>query len=94
MLKVEEIKLFLRIDNDEEDKLLSSLLSTSVELVEGVIRQSLTNFDPIPETIRQALLYCISTMYENRQGGKDGIQVPEMLELVKRLTFVYRKEVF
>ena len=94
MITIDEVKSYLRIDNNEEDGLLSSLLSTAKELVEGVIRQSLTSFDPLPETLKQAVLFSVATMYEERQIGKDGIQVPDMLDMVKRLTFAYRKETF
>ena len=94
MITLDEVKLYLRVDNEEEDGLLSSLLSTAIDLVEGVIRQKLITFDPLPETLKQAVLYCVATMYEDRQVSKDGIQVPEMLDMVKRLTFAYRKEAF
>ncbi len=94
MVTLEEVRLFLRIDNDEEDRLLSSLIVTAKELVEGVIRQNLESFGELPETLRQAMLFVISTMYEQRQVTKNGIDTQSMMDLVKRLTFAYRKEVF
>ena len=94
MITIDEAKLFLRIDNDDEDTLLSSLLLTSTELVEGVIRQSITAFETMPETIKQSILFCTATMYEQRQGGKDGLSMTEVLDTVKRLCFAHRKECF
>ncbi len=92
MIALNDAKLFLRIDDDAEDNLLSSLITASQELVEGVLRQNLSNFDPLPECIKQAILFCISTMYEERQISKEGLYAKDMLEMVKRLTFAYRKE--
>ncbi len=94
MFTLEEVKLFLRIDNDEEDAVVSSLIVTSVELVEGVIRRSVAEFETVPETLHQACLFVIATLYENRQGGKNGLDMQGMLDVVKRLTFAYRKESF
>ncbi len=94
MVTLEEVKLFLRIDNDEEDTVLSSLIVTSIELVEGVIRRSVAEFDSVPETLRQACLFVVATLYENRQGGKNGLNMQDVLDVVKRLTFAYRKESF
>ena len=94
MVTINEVRLFLRIDNDDEDTLLSSLLLTSTELVEGVIRQSITSFETLPETIKQSILFCTATMYEQRQGGKEGLSMIELLDTVKRLCFAHRKEGF
>ena len=94
MIMIDEVKLFLRIDNDDEDTLLSSLLLTSVELVEGVIRQSVSAFETMPETIKQSILFCIATMYEQRQGGKDGLSMMALLDTIKRLCFAHRLEGF
>jgi uncharacterized phage protein (predicted DNA packaging) len=94
MLTLNEVKLFLRLDGDEEDNLVSSLILMSTELVEGILRRKLTEFDPVPETIKQAILLAVATFYENRQGGKDGLNSADLIDLIKRLTFAHRKESF
>lgn len=93
MPTLEEIKLYLRIDNDEEDTLINSLLATSKELVEGILRKQLSEFSPLPETIKQAILYIISTLYESRQVDKSyGISMQELTDTIRRLLFAYREE--
>lgn len=94
MISLNDAKLFLRIDGDEEDNLVSSLLIMSTELVEGIIRRKISDFETVPETIRQAVLLAVGTLYENRQGGKDGLNTADLIDLIKRLTFAYRKEAF
>ena len=97
MLELSEIKSFLRIDGDDEDKLLASLSFTATELVEGTLRKKLSDFDEIPETVRQAMLIVIATLYEERQvnkSGKEGVGITDVLDLVRRMLFAYREEKF
>ncbi len=94
VVTLKEAKLFLRIDGNEEDALVSSLIIMATELVEGILRRKLSEFDTVPETIRQSMLLAVATLYENRQGGKDGLNTADLIDLIKRLTFAYRKEAF
>lgn len=97
MLELREIKDFLRIDGDESDKLLVSLSFTARDLVEGTLRKKLDEFERVPETVRQAMLIVIATLYEERQvskSGKEGIGMTDVLELVRLMLFAYREEKF
>ena len=96
MLELKETKEFLRVDGCEEDMLISSLIVTAQELVEEVIRKKLDEFDDVPETIRQAMLILVGTLYEERQISKrkDGVDIAETLDLVRRMLFAYRGEKF
>lgn len=92
VVSLAEAKLFLRVDGDTEDALITSLIATSEELCESVIREEMTSFRVVPETLKQAILFCVATLYEQRQGGKDGLDTAQMLDVVRRMTFAYRKE--
>lgn len=96
MLTLQETKEFLRLDGDDEDALVSSLIVTAQELVEDTLRYRLTEFEEIPETVHQAMLIVVGTLYEERQVAKDksGVDIKETLDLVRRMLFAYRKEVF
>ena len=96
MLTLQETKDFLRLDGDDEDALVSSLIVTAKELTEGVLRRKLTEFKEIPETIHQAMLIVVATLYEERQVAKDksGVDIKETLDLVRRMLFAYRREEF
>ena len=67
MISLQETKEFLRVDDDTEDALISSLIVTAKVLVEDVLRRPLADFDRIPEPIHQAMLIVTATLYEERQ---------------------------
>ena len=96
MLTLQETKDFLRLDGDDEDALVSSLIVTAKELTEGVLRRKLTELKEVPETVHQAMLIVVATLYEERQVAKDksGVDIKETLDLVRRMLFAYRREVF
>ena len=96
MLTLQETKEFLRIDGDEEDALISSLILTAKDLTEDVMRRKLSDFEELPETVRQAMLILVATLYEERQvsKGKTGVSVADTLDLVRRMLFAYRKRAF
>lgn len=96
MLTLQETKEFLRLDGNDEDALVSSLIVTAKELVEETLRYKLTEFEEIPETVHQAMLIVVGTLYEERQIAKDksGVDIKETLDLVRRMLFSYRKEAF
>lgn len=96
MLTLQETKEFLRVDGDEEDALISPLILTAKDLTEDVMRRKLTDFDELPETVRQAMLILVATLYEERQvsKGKTGVSVADTLDLVRRMLFAYRKGAF
>jgi uncharacterized phage protein (predicted DNA packaging) len=88
MLELDEVKLYLRIDGDEEDDLILGLIQASVELCEGILRYPLTDFDEVPELVKNAVLFSIASMYEKREG--EGFKTT--LDVIKRLLSPYRKE--
>ena len=97
MLTLKETKDFLRIDGDEEDALIASLIKTSLILVNDILRTELSEDDDFPEPINQAILMLIATLYEERQVAKttkSGISMTETLDMVRRMLFAYRKEKF
>ena len=96
MLTLQETKDFLRLDGDDEDALVSSLIVTAKELVEETLRYKLMEFEEIPETVHQAMLIVVGTLYEERQIAKDksGVDIKETLDLVRRMLFGYRNGAF
>ncbi|SCY25347.1 head-tail connector protein [Alkaliphilus peptidifermentans] len=88
MIALEDVKLYLRVDSDEEDTLITSFIEASVELCEGILRYPLTEFEEIPELVKHAVLYSVSAMYENREGEN----IKNTLDTIKRLLSPYRKE--
>lgn len=96
MITLQETKDFLRVDGDDEDALISSLIITAKALVEEVIRKKLEEIEETPEPVHQAMLIVVSTLYEERQISKDksGVDISETLDLVRRMLFAYRRSIF
>ena len=96
MLTLQETKEFLRVDGDEEDALISSLIITAQVLTEDVLRRPLSEFEKLPDPIKQAMLIIIGTLYEERQVSKDkaGVDIKETLDLVRQMLFGYRRSKF
>ena len=66
LLNLDEVKLFLKIDDHTEDGYLNILILLAGEMSENYIRTALP--DPLPESIRQAMLMVIGYFFENREG--------------------------
>jgi hypothetical protein len=88
VISVEEAKLYLRVDGDEENTLIINFINAGEEICEGILRYSLEEFNTIPESIKQAILYAVSNMYEQREN----FEVKSVIETMTRLLFSYRKE--
>ncbi len=61
-----EIKEYLRIDGEEENSLLTALLSAAISHSENYLQAPLPSETPTP--IKQALLILIGHFYEQRAG--------------------------
>ena len=88
VISLEETKLYLRVDGDEENTLITSFIITAEEICEGILRFPLTDFVELPETVKQAVLFAVANMYEEREKA----DIKAVYEVMKRLLFSYRKE--
>ena len=97
VVSLEEAKLYLRIDSDEEDTLITSFIGTAEEICEDILRYPLSDFEEVPRLVRQAVLYCIANMYEKREGSyyymkNEGGGMAETIEIMKLILSNLRKE--
>ena len=66
MITLNEAKNYLRIDYEEDDKLILQLLDTAKSLVKDVGRMDEECFSENEDVVRTAMLYTVSYLYENR----------------------------
>ena len=66
MVTSQEVKQYLRIDFEDDDTLLLSLISTAKQLVMDVGRMDEERFSENEDVVRTAMLYTVSYLYENR----------------------------
>lgn len=69
MITLAETKNYLRVDHCEDDKLILTLIDTAQRLVMDVGRMNEKKLTENEETSRQAMLYTVSYLYENRNGA-------------------------
>lgn len=87
-VSLEETKLYLRVDGDEENTLITNFILSAEEICEDILRVKLSDFDTLPEVIRQAILYTVAQFYELREN----IDIQKIIDMVRRLLFAYRKD--
>ena len=66
MVTLQEVKQYLRIDFEDDDPLLLSLILTARQLVMDVGRMDETQLAENEDVVRTAMLYTVSYLYENR----------------------------
>ncbi len=69
MVTLQEVKQYLRIDFEDDDTLLLSLISTAKQLVMDVGRMDEERFSENEDVVRTAMLYTVSYLYENRNDA-------------------------
>jgi len=88
VVTLEEVKLYLKVDGDEDNTLITDLINAAEELCQDILRIPLTEFTDVPETVKQALLYAIGNLYELREA----VDMKALIEFMTRLLFAYRRE--
>ena len=69
LISLPETKNYLRVDHCEDDKLILTLIDTAQRLVMDIGRMDEAALAVNEETTRQAMLYTVSYLYENRNGA-------------------------
>lgn len=96
-MTLEAVKQYLRIDGEEEDALLLRLMETARELCEGILRFPISDMDPVPPVVDQAMLYAVANLYEKREGThrhakNDSSGMAETLQVMALILAPHRKE--
>ena len=90
LVPLEEVKQYLRIDGNDEDLLLSNFAETAQQLCVALLRvKDLTEVEECA-TVRIAILYAVSYLYEHREEADHrGLALT-----LRALLFGVRREVF
>ena len=65
---LQEAKSHLRVDTDEDDALITDKIASAESHVETYLGASLSDFDPFPPIIKEAILQLIAQLYDNRDS--------------------------
>ncbi|HEO5021358.1 TPA: head-tail connector protein [Streptococcus agalactiae] len=85
MVTLEEAKLYLKIDNDDEDELILALIRSSKSLCFDIQRHEASS-----ELLKTAILYGVAFLYEHRELANH----KELKETLYHLLLADRKDVF
>lgn len=77
LVSLEEAKAYLKIEYDEEDDLLLSLIASAEDLCATILRKDL----PEDDTVKVAVLYAVSYLFDSR-GETNMTDLVEMLKAI------------
>lgn len=88
VVTLENTKKWIRVESNDEDALIQSFILAAENLVEGIIRFPLSNFEEtVPELIKHAIYFTVSKLYEERNE----LDTDSLNEDLKALLFYYRE---
>lgn len=61
-----DVKKYLHVDYDDDDSLITILMSSASSYIETATKTKTENWDEIPSELTQVYLYLISLWYEQR----------------------------
>lgn len=67
IVSLEEAKEYLRVDGDEEDTLIDTLLKAAQKMCEDVSRLETAEFELAGEVAKIAVLFTLGYFYEHRE---------------------------
>lgn len=89
MVSLEDARNYLRIDNDEDDGLIQTLLNTATQLCTDVSRCSDEEFES-SDLSRTAILFALGYLYEHREEADHH----DLTLTLRSLLFAMREGVF
>lgn len=90
MITLNDMKNYLRVDFDEDDRLIDDLILTARRLCLDVLREEDEEIlDLIPEA-KTAILYCVAYLYEHREEA----DYHQLALTLRALLFSEREGVF
>ena len=85
---LEKAKEWLRVVSNGEDALIERFITAAEDIVGGILRFPLSEFEKVPETVKQAIYYAVSVMYEQRES----LDIVALMNTLRGMLFVYRKD--
>lgn len=91
LVTLKEVKDYLRIDTDDEDEVVASLMQNAETLCKDVARvEKVEDFEALGEVAKQAVLYSTAYLYEHRENA----DYHQMTLMLRALLFGIRREGF
>lgn len=85
---LEKAKQFLRVESPDEDALIDRFIIAAEDIVGGILRFPLSEFEDVPETVKQAVCLAVSVMFEQRES----LDIVALMAALRGMLFAYRKD--
>lgn len=85
---LEKTKEWLRIESNDEDALIESFITAAEDIVGGVLRFPLSEFEELPEVVEQAVCFAVSVLFEQRES----LDISALMNTLRGMLFAYRKD--
>ena len=85
-----EAKEYLRVDTDDEDELITTLMTAAQKLCEDVARLEMEEYEAAGEVAKIAVLFALGYFYEHREE----MDTKELTLRLRGLTFGIRRQIF
>ena len=89
IVKLDEMKGYLRVDFDDDDALIENFITTGQNLCADIARLSVDELGAIPSS-KIAVMYAVAYLYEHRENAN----YKELTLSLRSLLFGIRKEGF
>lgn len=86
VVTLEKTKEWMRVESNDEDALIESLITAAEDIVCGILRYPLD--DDVTETVKLAIIYAVSVMYEQRES----LDIVALMSTLRGMLFLYRKD--
>lgn len=90
IVTLDEMKQYLRVDYEDEDSLISQLLSIAEQICMDIVRTDDLESLVSNENAKAAIMYTVSYLYEHREEADHH----ELMLTLRSLLFGSRKAVF
>ena len=90
MPTLQEVKDYLGVDGGHSDPLLLSQLEAGREMVESILRYQIAKINPVPATVKQAILFATAYQFTGREQADMKIlnnMLRNMLSSLRREAF-------
>lgn len=90
IVTLDEAKAYLRVDTDDENTLIATLIVAAQNLCQDVARLEADEFEAAGEVAKIAVLFAVGYFYEHREDADGG----ELTLRLRSLLFGVRKAAF
>lgn len=94
IMSLADLKGHLNIVSGDDDELIGNKIAVAEEWIGQFVGTPLSEFDPLPEPLKEAVRQMVSHLYENREATLIGISMTDVSPGLFDLMRPYREWAF